>query len=623
MNSAKVTLKTEKEHLHERKELYIGNCQTVPTEMWVIEGNKLVFKEIYFNEGYFKLINEILDNSVDEYVKTQGKFANKISFNFLPNGYFEIIDNGRGISSEKDENLGISQVELAFCNLKAGSNWGADKTTQIGANGIGASAVNLMSEYFKVETWDGKQKTELICKNECENVEVKHKRNKDKRGTKVTFKINSRHFNDLHLISEDLLFYMCFKRVIELFSSYPSIEFKFNGVAVIQKIWDFLSLEGKVFKFKDFEVGMFFKTQGMDECLDLSYVNGIDSYKGGTHVKYVKRKINELIRENIEKKSKTKITNSFINSHILYVVSIKNFMKPEFSTQNKTELINPEKDLNAFFTQKEVFSMISQKFYTSYSSEFKKLIESIKTQSVMKLANEVQKNSKSIKRITKFIDANDRNRKDTILFLVEGDSAKGHFEVVRDIKKQGMFPLRGKILNAFKHPLSKVLQNEEIINILSILKLKIGDKPDQIYFDKIGILSDADVDGDHISIMITLFFYKYFPDLFNQGKILKILSPIVIAKKGKKVKNFYSYEEYVSVQEKYKDWTIKYNKGLGGLKREEYADMLNDLKYDVLTIDDMKETERIMEICFGKNTEERQNWLQGKDILKSSNSVDD
>lgn len=618
MKSATVTLKSDKEHLHERKELYIGNCDTVLTEMWVLEKNQLVFKEVLYNEGYFKLINEIIDNAVDEYIKTDGKFATEISFNVLPNSVFEISDNGRGISSQKDLKSDKTQVELAFCFLKAGSNWGEDKTVQIGANGIGASAVNMMSDFFQVETWDGTQKTELVCKDEASSIQIKHKKNSSKRGTKVTFKINNRHFNNVNQISPDLIYQFCYKRIIELYSSYPRIRFKFNGQLIHKKIWDFLPLEGRLFKFKGIEMGIFFKDSDSDEVPDLSYVNGINTYRGGTHVKFIKRKINELIRQNLEKKTKSKINNSFLNSHLLYSISLTGFMKAEFNTQNKTELINSEKEISDFLDrQKEICQIIVQKFYSSYSDRFKKICETIKNQNVEKLIKEVQKSSKRLKRIPKFLDALDKNRKDTILFLVEGDSAKGHFEVVRDIKKHGLFCLRGKVLNVIKHSTEKVLKNEELMNIMNILKIQIGEKVKDPYFDKIGILADADVDGDHISVMVILFFYKFFPDLFHQGRILKILSPIVIAKKGKQVKKFYSYEEFLKEQSKYSDWQIKYNKGLGGLKRDEYRELLSDLKYEVLTIEDMKSLEELFHVLFGKETENRQDWLKGKNIFSN------
>jgi len=616
MKSAIVKLLNEKEHLHERKELYIGSCRTENRDMWILDDNVLKFQSIAYNEGYFKLINEIIDNSIDEFVKTQGKFGNIISIDMLPNRTLRVSDNGRGISSDIDESTGKTQVELALCNLKAGSNWGSEKTTQIGANGIGASAVNYFSNRFDVDTWDGKMKTELRCSDECGKIKISHKRNKMKRGTTVTFQINSNHFSDIDQLTDDLLENMCRKRVIELATSFPNILFTFNGNRMFKPLWDFLPSMGKVYKFNNIQVGIFFKDDA--EVMDLSYVNGINTYKGGSHIKYVKKHINELIRNNLEKKSKVKVTNVFLNSHLMFVVFVDKFNNAEFNTQNKTELINTEKEVREVLNRKEVFELISSKFYKEYQKTFKELIDKLKNNHIEKLVNDNSKTKSRKSSIPNFIDANDKNRKDTILYLVEGLSAKGHFDVVRDVDKHGLFPLRGKIINSYKNTTAKILKNEELKNIMNILDLKIGVKPDTLYFDKIGIMADADVDGDHIGIMMMLFFYQYFPSLFNEHKILKILSPIVIAKKKKTIKNFYKYEDYVSQQTKYNSengWKISFNKGLGGLERDEYETMLNDMKYEIITLDDIEEAKNIVELCFGKDTLVRQQWLQGDEVI--------
>ena len=202
------------------------------------------------------------------------------------------------------------------------------------------------------------------------------------------------------------------------------------------------------------------------------------------------------------------------------------------------------------------------------------------------------------------------------MFLVEGDSAKSFFPMVRNKMKHGMYQLRGKVKNVYGKSILKILENNEYKDIVNIVNLKYGETLNNLYFDKIGILTDADVDGDHISSMLILFFYTFFPKLFEQKRILKILSPIVIAKKGKQVKKFYTYEEFLEKQDKYEGWALKYNKGLGGLNKQEYSEMINDLKYEEIENIDKEENKAIIDMLFGNDTNKRKNWLQG--MLKIS-----
>lgn len=615
-----VTKKTQKEHLHLRKSFYIGNCNTVKTEMWVVDDNmKLSFNEILYNEGYIKLINEIIDNSIDEHIKTNGKFSTKISVEISNDKTITVIDNGRGIPSSKDKETGKYQTELAFCDLNAGSNW--DREGSIGMNGIGGSAVNMFSEVFTVMSADGKYTSILKCQNNADIIKFKREKgysNGKGRGTTVSFKINDNHFEGIDAFSVQSINNIIMKRLILLNTTYKKITFKYNGKKLNNTIWDCISLSNP-FEYKKDNIDIVVYHSANLRYDDISSVNGLDTYKGGIHLRHIKSKIANEIKLKINKKYKVNISNRDFYDKFLFGIMIRNFNKPEFNTQNKTELINSDSDINSFLKENKIdIAQISKKLFTAFENEFEEIVQLYKYKEVEKKSKNIKKDSTNVKRIENFTDAIDKNRKDTILFIVEGDSAKGHFPIVRNKKKHGMLPLKGKVLNAYNNSILKVLENKELTNLINIIGLKINTIQDTRYFDKIAILTDADVDGDHIATMLILFFYKYFPHIITNGRLIKVMSPIVICTKGKQIKRFYEYDEFLAEQKKYNSWTIKYNKGLGSLDEKEYSIMINDLKYETFTIDDIEKSHKIMNILFDKkNTDIRKDWLQGKNIMEN------
>jgi len=613
MKSSNITKKSDKEHLHLRKAFYIGNCSTIIDNRWVIDGDELEYHNISYNEGYFKLINEIIDNSIDEYIKTNGKYSNKIEVLIKDDGFINIIDNGRGVSSKKDKLTGKYQVQLAFCDLKSGSNW--DRNASIGMNGIGSSAVNMFSESFIVETCDGVIKSKLVSLNNAEDITLTRVKCST-RGTSVEFKIDMSHFDNIKDLTIKDVFKMVKKRLYELKMAYPKINFSLNGDDIENVIWDFIKLDKKEFSKNGVHINCYYKDN--ISGADISYVNGLDTYKGGIHLKYIKNSILGVLKNIINKKFKVNLKNSNIYSKFIFGISIINFPKPEFNTQNKTELINTEKEIKEYLIQNKIkLDVISKDIFTEFENEFEELAESFKNKNIKNKLKKVNVDLKKVKRISQFIDAVDKNRRGTTLFIVEGDSAKSHFPLVRNKQKHGMFPLKGKVLNAFNATLNKMLENKELTDLMNIIGLRLGENKDSRYFDKIALLTDADVDGGHISSLLLLFFYKYFPHLIDQGRILQILSPIIICKKGKKIQRFYKYDDFLKEQEKYNGWSIEYNKGLGSLDVDEYSLMINNLKYEEFKISDMENTKKIVNVLFNKKTANiRKDWLNCDKKLK-------
>jgi len=619
MKSANITKKSDIEHLHLRKAFYIGSCSTSVVPMWVLDNNQMLkFDNVEYNVGYFKLIYEIIDNSIDEYIKTSGKYSTKIDITISNDGTIRVVDNGRGISSKKDKETGKYQTELAFCYLKSGSNW--DRDSSIGMNGVGASAVNMFSTKFIVNSCDGVYNTKLISLNNTKDITTSRTKSK-KRGTSVEFKLDNSHFENVEMFTPSMIEKIVTKRIIELRTAYPKIHFSINGVNIIKNIWDCFSSDPYLYIKPSINILFLNKTDS--NMTDISYVNGLDTYKGGSHLKYVKNEIIKYIKNIILKKHKVEIKNFNINNNFMFGLSVTKFPKPEFDTQNKTRLINTDKEIKEYMNSIKInLEFVAKKIYDKFEEQFDNIAENLKHNKIKKKMEKVNSNLKNVKRIAQFIDAVDKDRRGTTLFIVEGDSAKSHFPIVRNKNKHGLFPLKGKILNAFNSSLSKILENKELTDLMNIIGLKVGENVDLKYFDKIAILTDADVDGDHIASMLMLFFYNYFPHLFKEGRIIKILSPIIICKKGKIIKRFYEYEDFLKEQHKYKNWTIEYNKGLGSLTPEEYALMLQDLKYNVLNIEDINETNNIIDVLFNKkNSDKRRVWLGGSSAMEVYDGV--
>lgn len=619
MKSAVVKSITDIQHVLLRKSMYIGNCKTLMEPRWSIELNSnLNYKDTPYNEGYFKLINEIIDNSIDEYIKTGGKFSTKIDVSISQDLIISVKDNGRGVPSDIDPTTKKTQVELAFCELKSGSNW--DRTASIGMNGLGSSLTNFLSESFEVKSCDGIKMTHLKSINNVSKVVVKQTAQKRNRGTEVSFKLDQSQFEGMDVVTYDVISDSIVKRLVELRGIYPKITFSMNGERITNTIAELLRKKYANFyeytKSDNIQIGIY-DTEGDGNLSQLSYLNGIDTYRGGSHIKYIQKEIFNELKERIYKKHKIEIkSNNFFNRFLLFV-SFKNFNKPEFNNQNKTELINSEGDVKKYLADEPSFqiSSIARGIYLKFETIIDSIAEDLKASTINKKIKNMDKDTKKIKQILSFTDAVDKNRKDTVLFIVEGESAKSHFPIVRNKMKHGLFQLRGVIINAYNNPIAKVLDNEVLIDLMKIIGVKPGGTSDNKYFEKIAISTDADVDGDHIAIMLLLFFYKFAPYMLRQGRIIKVLSPIIICKKGKQIKRFYEYEDYLKNQDQYKDWTIEYNKGLGALTEEEYSLMINDMKFHTFDIDDIKSTDEVIDVLFNKKKSDlRKTWLQGEDI---------
>jgi DNA topoisomerase-2 len=225
-------------------------------------------------------------------------------------------------------------------------------------------------------------------------------------------------------------------------------------------------------------------------------------------------------------------------------------------------------------------------------------------------------------KVLKLIDAKKSgDRSKCTLAIFEGDSASSAFRRYREPQLQGAFPLRGKFINVREIPDSKVVQNKEVQSLMAAIGLKIGHEPKDLRYGKILFYTDADVDGNSISALLINFFGKYWPELFDEGRVLKIETPLMVAKKGKETLSFYSDDDYKAWESKQKSlssWNIEYKKGLAALENEEYEEIIKRPKAFSLMKDPAFDF--TLNVWFSGDSDPRKKKILGEVIELKSNS---
>lgn len=624
--SAEIQVLDDREHALLRPQIYLGDTTTYVNKDWCFVKDKedyiFTVKDIPQCEAFYKLYSEIIDNALDEFVKTNGKYSNKIQVQVLDRNHIIIEDNGRGLpTSPHPQFKDKTQFEIAFTHLKAGSNFkkGTDESesdSSVGMNGVGVSLVNIFSEKFIVVTEDPKNRMKLVAKNNMEDVKVSKLSKKHSTGTKVEAIIDMSRFENEEIITKEDVKVWIYKRLVELNTYYPEIKFYFNKKRVKVDLHDCINPNHYRTKNGNKQITLAFKLNKAEK--DLSYVNGLNTYCGGTHLNYVQEYVFSKLMKKIKRHMKPEydIQPKDLQKNLFILMSLNGFPNAKFSTQNKTKLINPKKEIDNYIPNLFLDRVVNN-FYDKYEKQLSKVIEELEEQAFGKVA---KKQKKSKMNVPKLIDANTKDRKSALLFICEGNSAANMFLRSRDKKIHAVFPLRGKIINAYSKNIKKVLSNKEIKQLLHVIGLQVGQKVknvNQLRYGKIRILTDADPDGDNITALLCVLFHKYWPELFTLGLIEKVYAPLVVATKGKEKRVYHSLEHFHSDLSYIKEnnMATSYYKGLGKMSQSEYKEMLYNPVCSTINIEDVKQTSKVFEILFGDDTNLRKGWLQGEDIL--------
>lgn len=629
--------KTQLEHILLRPDTYVGSIEKHSQTLWVYENDEMVQRSISYVPGLYKIFDEILVNAADNKQRDPSMDSVKVTIDAEQN-CISVYNNGDGVPVEIHQEEGIYVPEMIFGHLLTSSNYDDSmKKTTGGRNGYGAKLTNIFSTEFVIETADGKRQKkykQVFSQNMGKKSEPTITKCKERENwTKVTFKPDLAKFNMTHLEADVVA--LMKKRVVDLAGCLgKTVKVELNGQRVpVKSFLDYVnlylqtasksrpdSLPRIAEKVNDrWEICV---SLSEGQFQQVSFVNGIATIKGGTHVDYVTNQIANHVMTVVNKKNKNANLKAHAVKNHLWVFVNALIDNPAFDSQTKETLTIRQ---SSFGSKCE----LSQEFLKKVAKSG--IVESLLSWADFKQSKDLKKTDgakrQRITGITKLEDANDaggRNSEKCTLILTEGDSAKalamaGISVVGRN--HYGVFPLRGKLLNVREANHKQIMDNAEIQSIKQILGLQHGKEYDSVKSLRYGhlmIMTDQDHDGSHIKGLLINFIHSFWPSLLKiQSFLVEFITPIVKAThKNGKVLAFYSMPEY----EAWKDslggnasgWSIKYYKGLGTSTSKEGKEYFKDLtkhKKDFIWIDE--QDGEAIELAFSKKKiEARKNWLR-------------
>jgi len=599
-------------------------------------------------DGLHHLVNEVLDNSIDEVLAGH---ATDISFQYKKDGSIKIKDNGRGIPIDfhpKYKNKRALEVVLTTLHAGGKFNSNAYKTSG-GLHGVGISVVNALSSLLQVQVFkDGKVYRQDYSKGKVKTKIKIEKCSKKLKGTEISFIPDESIFEETQFVPKKLYNFINMKSVLV---GGTTINFEIDKELIKDKtpnkksffykkgIEDYFQLEyannSKLFeknfllksKIKDnenFETLISFNTNENSSLM--SYCNTIETPDGGSHENGIRNGILKAIKLYGQKNQFSKISNInhsdiFDYSNVIISIFIND---PSFEGQTKKRIIMPN-------LQKEIETKTQQEFLLWLNANKKNskilldnLIErALQRTDLSKIRELDRKSIKERNRLPgKLVDCSSKSIKDSEIFIVEGDSAGGSAKQARNREFQAILPLRGKILNVYNVGLSKIADNNEIQNLIQSLGCGIGKNFEisKLRYEKIILMTDADVDGSHIATLLITFFYKYMKSLIDENKLYLAMPPLF--KIYNKNKSFYAYDEkekdkLIEKEFKSDNYNITRFKGLGEMPADQLKETTMDQnKRNLILINsekakkDMKNTESLFETLMGKQAELRFKFIQ-------------
>ena len=602
---------------------YIGSVNEADMETYIFRDGKFTFENVKYVPGLLKIIEEILDNSVDAYLNSSDRKPITVKVEMTKTSV-EVTDTGCGIPvvKYKDETGKLPELngkylaELAWGRLKAG---GSFKEHRVGAgtHGEGASLTNIFSKVFIGTTDDGKHKCRVSCKDNMHEIKTKLLESSGKTGTSVHFEPDLARFGLTEITQQH--FDLIYQRLVNLSIAFPELKFYFNNERINVNIKNFISAfseNNEYVKSENTIIGVF--PSPTDEFQQYSYVNGLRIKDGGVHVDYVASMIVNPIREKLAKKYKA-IKPADIKNRLGLVIFLKDFDNPQFNSQTKDELKNPVSDVVSHIAGKIDFEKLAKDIMKN-DAIMSPIIDMFKLKEELKARQELKQAKKVKVKSDKYFPGIGEKK---YLFLVEGLSAGGGLMKCLGRNGKYFYCLRGLALNAYDSSIQKIAANQEIKEVMNILNLdltKKNEEEQQIEFDKIVIATDADIDGTNIASMLLGWWYRLCPDLYKQHKIYRLNTPVVIVEDAKEnIKDwFFNLNDFKKWEATNTDKKLKiiYLKGLGSLSTSQLDFIIQKQGFDSLleeyTLDD--QSDEYFKNWLGPDAEPRKKYMKEYDF---------
>ena len=641
--SNKYQQKTDKQHILDNPDTYIGSVEEVDTDLWILnDSNKIIEKNIKYIPGLFKLFDEGIVNCRDHVIRMNQAIANKTE-NSIPVSYIDIsiqddgtitmINDGNGIDVAEHPEYKIWIPELIFGHLRTSTNY--DKTEKKivgGKNGFGFKLVLIWSTYGSIETVDhvrGLKYTQEFKNNLDEICKPVITKCKTKPYTKITFKPDYMRLG-VDGLSPDIIA-LFKKRIYDIAAvTDKSLKVKYNSNLIpVKNFQQYIDLyigdkneTPRVYEENGDRWEYAVALTPTNEFVQISFVNGIQTAKGGKHVEYILNQITRKLCEFIEKKKKVKVNSNNIKEQLILFLRC-DIENPAFDSQTKDFMNTPS---SKFGSKCEVSDKFIEKIAKMGVMEAACALTELKENKAAKKTDGTK--TKSIRGIPKLTDANwagtDKS-KDCIIIFCEGDSAKAG--IISGLSSEdrniiGVYPMKGKILNVRGENTKKISENKEITEIKKILGLETGKKYNTIEdvykslrYGKILFMTDQDLDGSHIKGLGINLFQSEWPSLSEIPEFIGFMNtPILKAKKGEKELMFYNEGEYESWKQQnnndIKSWKIKYYKGLGTSTGKEFREYFENKKIVGFQHSGDKSNDTIDMVFNKKRADDRKDWLE-------------
>ena len=594
-------------------------------------------------KGLHHLVWEIVDNSIDEAL---AGYCNHIEITINKDNSVTVVDNGRGIPVGIHPKTGISTVETVYTVLHAGGKFGGGGyKVSGGLHGVGASVVNALSSWVIVTVYKEGKVYEVKFANGGKTVQpltVIGACEEDKSGTTVTFKPDADIFDtdiydyetlkvrtrELAFLNKGLRLTLTDKRSGEEkqetfhyeggISEYVKFLNK-NKTPIHEEIIHLQGEEAGIM----FEVAMQYNSGYTDNIY--SFVNNINTHDGGTHEEGVRRALTRIInnyarKNNFLKDKDAALTGDDVKEGLTMIISCKH-PNPQFEGQTKGRLGNSEVRKIA----DNVFAEGFERFLMENPEEAKIIVDKTMTAArariAAKKARELTRRKSDLDVVNfggKLVDCKEKDPSVCEIFLVEGDSAGGSALKGRNSMTQAILPLRGKILNVEKARLDRALSNEEIRTIITAFGTGIGEEFDlsKLRYHKIIIMTDADVDGSHIRVLLLTLFYRFFRPIVEAGHVYAAQPPLYSITHGKVKKYVLNDDEkdaYLATLNPNVKPLIQRMKGLGEMDAEELNETTMDINHRVLrkiTVDDTIEADAAFSKLMGEEVEPRRQFIE-------------